>query len=219
MDVRFVEVKSGRRHTRQLPCLVGRGDDAGFCIKNDTVSRHHCSFTFEGGVVHVTDLASTNGTALGTVKLAAQARTPVPCGAQVRIGGVVLRVEYSVAERGAAEQRDGDTMPLVAAVADSTPLVEPTPKAAPITEPAPMVDEGTPEPAAPVEEPAAEPPADVPGFADIDAAAEPAPDVSSFPDVEAPPAPADGSFDFLGGQAEAPPAADDRLDDFFKSLS
>ena len=201
MEVRFVEVKSGKYHARQLPCLVGRGDDAGFRVKNDTVSRHHCSFTLDDGVVYVTDLGSTNGTALGTAKLAPQVKTPVPSGAEVRIGGGVFDPQHDAADRGAADHRDGDTLPLSATVADSTPLVEPVP------------------PAAPVEEPAAAPPADVPAYADIDAPAEPAADVPAFPDVEPAPAAADGSFDFLGGEPEAKPAADDKLDDFFKSLS
>jgi predicted component of type VI protein secretion system len=218
MEVCFVEVKSGKRHARRLPCLVGRGDDAGFRIKNDTVSRHHCTFTLDEGIVHVTDLGSTNGTAVADTKVDAQAKKPIPSGSQVRIGGVVLRVEYTASDAAARNAGEADTVPWAENIAaDSVSLVESAATPAAPSTPT-SADAAPPEPVASAEEPAAEPPAEVPVFADIDAAAPPV-DLPSFPDVEPASAPADGSFEFLGGAAEAPPASDDKLDDFFKSLS
>ena len=194
MDIRFVDVKAGKSHVRRLPCVVGRGDDADFRIKNDSVSRRHCRFTLDDGVVHVTDLGSTNGTAVDRKSLAADAATPISTGAQVRLGGILLRVEYTVQAPAAAGARDDDTVPLAdAALPDVNPAVD-----------APA-GHGSVETAAADVAPEPEP-ASATGFA-------------ALGHEDAAPQPADGSFDFLGGAAAEPPAADDKLDDFFKKLS
>ena len=44
-------------------------------------------------------------------------------------------------------------------------------------------------------------------------------DLAALAGAEAAPPPPDGSFDFLGAEAAPPAAGDDKLDDFFKSLS
>lgn len=217
MEVHFVDVKVKKRHARPLPCVVGRGEDAGFKIKNDSVSRRHCTFTLDDGVVRVTDHGSTNGTYVGKQKLTAHAATPVPNGAQVRIGGIVLRIEYTVAAKQSLPEREGDTVPLAdAELPELEPVTEPSAGPLPELEP---VAEAIPElePVEPEAEPVAATAA-TPVFPDVEPAA-PAADFAGLAAVEPEAAPADGAFDFLGGEAAAPPKSDDKLDDFFKSLS
>lgn len=189
MDIRFVDVRAGKSHVRKLPCVVGRGEDADFRIKNDSVSRRHCRFTLQDGVIHVSDLGSTNGTAVDKKTVAADASTAVSTGAQVRIGGVVLRVEYAGAKPAGA--RSDDTVPL------DESAVRAITAAAASAAPA-QVDDAS---AFPEAEPA--------GLGDF----------SSLGSADAAPQPGDAAFDFLGGAAAETPAGDDKLDDFFKKLS
>jgi len=217
MEVHFVDVKAKKRHTRSLPCVVGRGEEAGFKIKNDSVSRRHCTFTLDDGVVCVADHGSTNGTFVGKQKLAANTVTPVSNGAQVRIGGIVLRIEYTVAAKQSLPDREGDTVPLADAEipeleAVAEPAAGPLPELEAVAEAIPELEPVEPEAELVAEAAAA------PAFPDVEPAA-PAADFAALAAAEPEPASADGSFDFLGGEAAAPPKSDDKLDDFFKSLS
>ncbi len=184
MDVRLVVVAptpSRKAYKVRLPVVVGRGEEAKVRLAHDSVSRRHCEFTADGGVVYVTDLGSTNGTVVDAAKVEPHAATAVSNGAQVRIGGVVVRLEYAATAGAPAS--------ILSSTDDTVPL---------------------PDPAAPVESPATE----VPGGE----AAAPGADFATLAGGEPAPAAADGSFEFLGGEPEAAPAADDKLDDFFKSL-
>lgn len=215
MEVRFVILapsKSRKPYSTRLPVVIGRGDEAKLRIQQDSVSRRHCEFAYGGDVVTVTDLGSTNGTLVGGKRIEPHVATPVLSGTEVRIGTTVLRVEYAVA---AAASSDADTTPL-------TPLTPLLDAAAEPTQPEPVA-EAAPEPDAraadPAEtEPAAAPAAGDPGFPDPEPVAD-AGDLAAVAGAEPAPPPPDGSFDFLGAEAESPPAADDQLDDFFKSLS
>lgn len=191
MDIRFVEVRAGKTHVRKLPCVVGRGDDADFRIKNDSVSRRHCRFALEDGVVHVTDLGSTNGTAVDKKAVVADAATAVSTGAQVRIGGVVLRVEYAAAKPAAPGARNDDTVPLDESAVRAITATDGSAASGQVE--------------------------DAPAFPDAEPA--PAGDFSSLGSADAAPQPGDAAFDFLGGAAAEAPAGDDKLDDFFKKLS
>lgn len=220
MELRFIEAKAGKTHARRLPCVVGRGDDADFRIRNDSVSRRHCEFTLADGVVRVTDLGSTNGTMIARKRLEANVATPVSSGSSVRIGGIVLRVEYAVATASSGESRDSDTVPMAAAdLPELEPVAEPVLELEPAGESLPEL-----EPLA-ADSPRAEAAGEVapskatPAFADLDMPAPPD-ETPAFPDVEPAAPPPAASFDFLGAEAAPPPpAADDDLDDFFKSLS
>ena len=239
MEVRFVILapsKSKKSYTVRLPLVVGRGDEVKFRIQQDSVSRRHCAFALEGDAVTVTDLGSTNGTFVGGQRLAAHTATPVSSGAEVRIGTAVLRVEYvapAVAAVAAVAPHDQDTVPLsglsapdlepaadlpeLEPVAEAIPELEPVADAAPELEPAPAADPaGPPEAPAFPETVAAQPPAGEIMLPDVAPPAGPG-DFAALDGTA--PAPADGSFDFLASTSAPPPAADDKLDDFFKSLS
>jgi pSer/pThr/pTyr-binding forkhead associated (FHA) protein len=96
--VRIVAPKSKRgSFTVRLPLLVGRGAEAKFRIQHDQVSRRHCEFFAGDAAVYVRDLGSTNGTFIAGEQIPTSVRTPVPCGAMVRVGKVAFVVEYSQA--------------------------------------------------------------------------------------------------------------------------
>jgi len=103
----------------RLPLLVGRGAEAKFRIQHEQVSRRHCEFFAGDDVVYVRDLGSTNGTFLAGEQIPTSARTPVPCGAMVRVGKLAFVVEYSQAKgRAAAANRSDDTQSGFDAAAD-----------------------------------------------------------------------------------------------------
>lgn len=183
---------SRKAYKVRLPVVVGRGEEAKVRLAHDSVSRRHCEFTADGGVVYVTDLGSTNGTVVDAAKVEPHAATAVSNGAQVRIGGVIVRLEYTATAVARA--------PVVSSTDDTVPL---------------------PDAAAPGESAAALPTAAAdfaaPEFPVAEAAA-PGADLATLAGGEPASAAADGSFEFLGGEPEAAPAADDKLDDFFKSL-
>ncbi|HEX8903588.1 MAG TPA: FHA domain-containing protein, partial [Longimicrobiaceae bacterium] len=89
-------VLAGPRYGEQIPVpapvvTVGRGADADVVIEDDSVSPKHARLEFDLGAWRITDLGSTNGTAVEGVKLAADVPTPLPYGATVRLGGVKLQ--------------------------------------------------------------------------------------------------------------------------------
>lgn len=88
-------VAAGPRYGEQIPVpapvvSVGRGADADVVIDDDSVSALHARLEFDLGAWRITDLGSTNGTAIEGVKLAPNVPTPLPYGAAVRFGGVKL---------------------------------------------------------------------------------------------------------------------------------
>jgi len=99
MNVRFVviapESKKGT-FTVKLPIVVGRSEEAKFRIQQDRVSRKHCEFFDQEGVVYLRDLGSTNGTFLGDEQVPASVKTQITSGAVVRVGGLAFRVEYDM---------------------------------------------------------------------------------------------------------------------------
>lgn len=109
--VRIVAPKSKRgSFSVRLPLLVGRGVEAKFRIQHEQVSRRHCEFFAGDDVVYVRDLGSTNGTFLAGEQIPTSVRTPVPCGALVRVGKVAFVVQYSQAAGTAgATDRTDDT--------------------------------------------------------------------------------------------------------------
>ena len=89
-------VAAGPRYGEQIPVpapvvTIGRGGDADLVIDDDSVSAKHARLEFDLGAWRITDLGSTNGTAIEGVKLAPDVPTPLPYGATVRFGGVKLQ--------------------------------------------------------------------------------------------------------------------------------
>jgi predicted component of type VI protein secretion system len=69
---------------------VGRAAGCEVVIDDDSVSAKHARLEYDLGAWRITDLGSTNGTAIEGTKLAPDVPTPLPYGATVRFGGVKL---------------------------------------------------------------------------------------------------------------------------------
>ncbi|MCY7365484.1 MAG: FHA domain-containing protein, partial [Frankiaceae bacterium] len=72
------------------PVTLGRADDSTLVLTDDYASSRHARLVPGEGSWLVEDLGSTNGTYLGTAKVVRP--TPVPVGAQIRIGKTVLEL-------------------------------------------------------------------------------------------------------------------------------
>ena len=130
MNVRFVviapESKKGT-FTVRLPIVVGRSEEAKFRIQQDRVSRKHCEFFDQEGVVYLRDLGSTNGTFLDDEQVPTSGKTPVTSGGVVRVGGLEFRVEYNMpvgmkAKQGGGKPKSADDTIGLKQGGDSEPL-------------------------------------------------------------------------------------------------
>jgi hypothetical protein len=100
-------IAAGPRYGEQIPIpapvvTIGRAADCEVLVDDDSVSAQHARLEFDLGGWRITDLASTNGTAIEGVRLAPQVPTPLPYGSTVRVGGVKLQVLEADADPDAA---------------------------------------------------------------------------------------------------------------------
>jgi pSer/pThr/pTyr-binding forkhead associated (FHA) protein len=72
------------------PLLIGRGNDAAIRLDDDYVSTRHARIASSGEQWYVEDLGSTNGTYVGTSRIAQP--TAISLGTQVRIGKTILEL-------------------------------------------------------------------------------------------------------------------------------
>ena len=112
-------VAAGPRYGEQIPVpapvvTVGRAAGCQVVIDDDSVSAQHARLEYDLGAWRITDLGSTNGTAIEGVKLAPDVPTPLPYGSTVRFGGVKLQFR-EVAEANLDAARAGWTGPEKAA--------------------------------------------------------------------------------------------------------
>ena len=108
-------ISAGPRYGEQIPVpapvvTVGRGAGCQVVIDDDSVSARHATLEYDLGAWRITDLGSTNGTAIEGVKLAPDVPTPLPYGATVRFGGVKLQFR-EVADVDVDAARAGWTAP------------------------------------------------------------------------------------------------------------
>jgi hypothetical protein len=94
-------IAAGPRYGEQIPVpapvvTVGRGAGCQVVIDDDSVSAQHARLEYDLGAWRITDLSSTNGTAIEGVKLAPDVPTPLPYGATVRFGGVKLQFRQAL---------------------------------------------------------------------------------------------------------------------------
>ena len=80
----------------ELPVLnpvvnIGQGPQNDIVLEDDSVSRSHARLEYKMGSWLLTDLESTNGTAIEGVRLAAGVPTPLSYASTVRFGGVKLQ--------------------------------------------------------------------------------------------------------------------------------
>lgn len=77
-----------------LPATIGRSREAKIKLVHNQVSRVHCEFFEQDGLLHVRDLGSTNGTYVGDERVTESAIQP---GQTVTIGAVKLQALYEPA--------------------------------------------------------------------------------------------------------------------------
>jgi pSer/pThr/pTyr-binding forkhead associated (FHA) protein len=75
---------------RQPVVRIGRATQNEVVIEDDSISATHARLEYEHGSWLLTDLRSTNGTFVESVRLAPEVPTPLPYGSTVRLGGVRL---------------------------------------------------------------------------------------------------------------------------------
>ena len=78
------------RSLGDAPVTLGRADESTLVLTDDYASSHHARLAPGDGAWVVEDLGSTNGTYLNGAKVVRP--TPVPLGAQIRIGKTVLEL-------------------------------------------------------------------------------------------------------------------------------
>ncbi len=131
---------AGERIPIKEPITVGRQADNTLVIADDSLSRHHARFAFQGNALIVTDLGSANGTRVNGQPITGS--QPLAPNDLVEFGGTALRVHV---EDGAVTQIAA--APFFAAV------------------PAPPPNTATPPAFAPAPAPYAPPQSAAPGFA------------------------------------------------------
>jgi hypothetical protein len=72
---------------------LGRAASCDVVVDDDSVSDRHARLAYEAGAWTLTDLGSTNGTAVEGARLEPNVPAPLPYGAALRLGGVRLRFE------------------------------------------------------------------------------------------------------------------------------
>src|SRR4051812_11604695 len=96
MKVQLVFDKGGRRNVFTLTsprAVIGRAHGTTVRIPSSEVSRQHCRLTVEGGLVHVVDLGSVNGTFLNGERVTSL--SVVAPGDRLDVGPVVFTVDYT----------------------------------------------------------------------------------------------------------------------------
>jgi pSer/pThr/pTyr-binding forkhead associated (FHA) protein len=83
--------QAGEEVPIHLPVVtIGKGKQSDIVLPDDSISSTHARLEYDQGAWRITDLNSTNGTYVESVRLAPQVPTPLPFGASVRLGGVKL---------------------------------------------------------------------------------------------------------------------------------
>ena len=75
----------------KLVMSIGRADDNDIVIPNRTVSSHHATLSFEGGVFYISDNDSTNGIFVNDIKIT---KSKVQNDDIIRIGSVFAKLKY-----------------------------------------------------------------------------------------------------------------------------
>ena len=75
----------------KLVMSIGRADDNDIVIHNRTVSSHHATLSFEGGVFYISDNDSTNGIFVNDIKIT---KSKVNNDDIIRIGAVFAKLKY-----------------------------------------------------------------------------------------------------------------------------
>ena len=104
--------KPEKRVVVERDVVIGRGKDCNLQVLSNDVSRHHCRLVIGESEVAVRDLGSGNGTFINSQNTDPNVDTPLISGDIVRIGPLVIKVEFEVTSQ-----------PVAAEPAESTPAI------------------------------------------------------------------------------------------------
>jgi transcriptional regulator with PAS, ATPase and Fis domain len=102
------ELDAGQGVLVDKTVLVGTSDVCDLRLTDPTVSRRHLTLSPAGIGVRVQDLESRNGTWLGEACIS---QAEVPAGAEIRIGGSLLRIERDVDGEASSSEGQAEEMP------------------------------------------------------------------------------------------------------------
>ena len=94
--------KPEKRVVVERDVVIGRGKDCNLQVLSNDVSRRHCQLVIGEADVAVRDLGSGNGTLINSQKTEPNVDTPLISGDIVRIGPLVIKVEFDSASSEAA---------------------------------------------------------------------------------------------------------------------
>lgn len=87
-----LRTENNRLYVIDGPCEIGRDVECKICLTDKRVSRRHASLTVKDGFLYIRDERSSNGTYVNGIRINRQ--TLLQDGDKVRLGDVLLRVEY-----------------------------------------------------------------------------------------------------------------------------
>jgi len=82
------EKASGKNHYVTLPCVIGRGEEAGLSLPYPAASHRHALVEEREGRIWINDLGSTNGVFVNDVRI--REKTPLNAGDVIRLGELEL---------------------------------------------------------------------------------------------------------------------------------
>ncbi|NQV24692.1 MAG: FHA domain-containing protein [Rhodopirellula sp.] len=113
--------KPEKRVVVESDVVIGRGKDCNLRVLSNDVSRQHCRLVIGESHVAVRDLGSGNGTQLNGQQVEPNVDSSLISGDIVRIGPLVMKVEFEAAPVQAAEV---EPVPAEAAAEMASPLVD-----------------------------------------------------------------------------------------------
>ncbi len=98
MDVPGLRAENNRLYAVEALSVIGRDSDCQICVTDKRVSRRHASLVVKDGFLYIKDEHSSNGTYVNGMRINRQ--TLLQTGDRVRVGDLILRVEYPPAPAG-----------------------------------------------------------------------------------------------------------------------
>lgn len=86
-------VPVGQRWPALGDCVIGRSPDVEIMLADRTVSRRHARIERVGAAWQITNLSRANGVFIDGQPLASGGSAPLPCGVDLQVGGLILRVD------------------------------------------------------------------------------------------------------------------------------
>lgn len=121
--------KPEKRVVVERDVVIGRGKDCNLQVLSTDVSRRHCQIMIGESDVAIRDLGSGNGTIINSQKAKPNVDTPLTSGDIIRIGPLVIKMEFEAASHLATSEQTVSTpaansLPVEADIPDDEPISE-----------------------------------------------------------------------------------------------